>query len=270
MVEEGARGTADANLAISEAQAEADAGGVTVRKAMQAMDAIEKSSQEINQIVNVIDGIAFQTNLLALNAGVEAARAGDAGKGFAVVANEVRALAQRSAEAAKDIKGLIKTSSAQVEQGVSLVTEAGTMLTSIVDRIGSINALLNNVAQAADMQAQSVTQINESMQKMDQMTHQNAAMAEQCTAATASLARQSHELTQLVSTFRLKEEQGLHRGITTIPFAAARSEALANKVSRSAQPASTPASVAAPAKPRALPVQGNAAVAVSNDDWTEF
>jgi methyl-accepting chemotaxis protein len=120
-----------------------------VNRAVDAMAAIEQSAQEISQIINVIDGIAFQTNLLALNAGVEAARAGDAGKGFAVVANEVRALAQRSAEAAKDIKELITTSSEQVSGGVALVGQTGALLEKIVGRVGEINELIGGIAQSA-------------------------------------------------------------------------------------------------------------------------
>ena len=152
-VRETAVGAATVAGSVKEAQGDADHGGRIVRDAVDAMGLIERSSQEISQIINLIDGISFQTNLLALNAGVEAARAGDAGKGFAVVANEVRALAQRSADAARDIKTLITTSSKQVESGVKLVNQSGESLQSIVARINNVSALITQIANAADAQA---------------------------------------------------------------------------------------------------------------------
>jgi methyl-accepting chemotaxis protein len=193
---------------IDEAQREAGAGGVVVEQAVQAMGAIEQSAQEITQIINVIDGIAFQTNLLALNAGVEAARAGDAGKGFAVVANEVRALAQRSAEAAKDIKNLITTSAQQVEAGVGLVGETGSMLSRIVTGVNEVSELITSIANSSDTQARNMEQVNGAVGEMDRMTQQNAAMVEETTAAARSLATEAQELKQLVSRFRLGEKSG--------------------------------------------------------------
>jgi methyl-accepting chemotaxis protein len=204
MVGETARSASDVRSAVSEAHKDATEGGNVVRKAVDAMDAIEKSSQEINNIINVIDGISFQTNLLALNAGVEAARAGDAGKGFAVVANEVRALAQRSADAAKDIKGLITTSSGQVNQGVNLVGETGRMLERISGKIGEINALIADIASGAERQAVNLQQVNGAVTDMDRMTQQNAAMVEESTAAARSLAVEADELAALVTRFELK------------------------------------------------------------------
>ena len=169
-----------------------------------AMGAIEQSSSQIGQIIGVIDEIAFQTNLLALNAGVEAARAGEAGKGFAVVATEVRALAQRSADAAQSIKALITTSGEQVGTGVNLVRESGTRLEAILRRIGEISALTGSIAGSATRQAANLTQINAAMGEMDRMTQQNAAMVEESAAATRSLASEAVRLNALVATFRTR------------------------------------------------------------------
>jgi len=202
IVKESAGSAAEVRRSIGEAHQEATEGGTVVQRAITAMGAIERSSQEINQIINVIDGIAFQTNLLALNAGVEAARAGDAGKGFAVVANEVRALAQRSADAAKDIKQLITTSSDQVGAGVTLVGETGALLERIVTRVGEVSGLMQAIAHSAESQASNLQQVNTAVGEMDRMTQQNAAMVEQSTAAARSLADEAAELTRLVAHFR--------------------------------------------------------------------
>ena len=205
MVGDTARGAAEVRGSISAAHKDATEGGQVVGDAVSAMDAIERSSQEIDQIINVIDGIAFQTNLLALNAGVEAARAGDAGKGFAVVANEVRALAQRSADAAKDIKSLITTSSQQVKQGVSLVGETGKMLGRIVSKISDANARITEIATSTEIQAANLQQINGAVTDMDRMTQQNAAMVEESTAAARSLSVEADELSALVARYRLHQ-----------------------------------------------------------------
>jgi len=194
-----------AHDAVSMVRVEADKSGMVVRQAMDAMTAISKSSQEITQIIGVIDEIAFQTNLLALNAGVEAARAGEAGRGFAVVASEVRALAQRSADAAKEIKGLIFTSTAQVEDGVELVTETGRTLERIVGQVVEINDAVSSIAAAAQQQSAGLNQVNTAINQMDQVTQQNAAMVEETTAASHSLARETNELRALVARFRIGE-----------------------------------------------------------------
>jgi methyl-accepting chemotaxis protein len=187
----------------STAQGDAEHSAIVVTDAISAMSAIEGSSRQIGSIIGVIDEIAFQTNLLALNAGVEAARAGDAGRGFAVVATEVRALAQRSAEAAKEIKSLISTSGAQVETGVRLVGETGSALTRIATQVAELNGLINNIATSATNQAAGLSEINSAVEQMDQLTQQNAAMVEQATAASHALSDEATSLEHLLSRFSL-------------------------------------------------------------------
>jgi methyl-accepting chemotaxis protein len=199
-----AEGAQHVSLAIAEADQGASRGGVVVDQAVAAMAEIEKSSLEIAQIINVIEGIAFQTNLLALNAGVEAARAGDSGKGFAVVANEVRALAQRTTNAANDIKLLISESSRQVKNGVDLVAQAGDVLTRIGGEISEISGLAVSISQSAASQAQNMGAVNVTVGQMDRMTQQNAAMVEESTAASRSLKDEARHLTNLVQGFQLE------------------------------------------------------------------
>jgi methyl-accepting chemotaxis protein len=201
-----ATGANKANETVHSAKTNAERGGRVVKEAIDAMGEIEESSRQITQIIGVIDEIAFQTNLLALNAGVEAARAGEAGRGFAVVAMEVRALAQRSADAAKQIKGLIARSSAQVQTGVSRVGETGEALTGIVSQVAEISSLVGEIATSAQEQATALVQINAAINHMDQATQQNAAMVEESTAASHSLAREADELAALVAQFELGNE----------------------------------------------------------------
>ena len=170
------------------------------------MGEIESSAKQIGNIIGVIDEIAFQTNLLALNAGVEAARAGDAGRGFAVVASEVRALAQRSAEAAKEIKTLIATSSAHVGRGVKLVGDTGEALDGIVAKVAEIDGLISEIASSSQEQATGLAEVNVAVNRMDQVTQQNAAMVEEATAAAGSLSNESRELSRLVGQFRTHGE----------------------------------------------------------------
>jgi len=193
----------DMQQSIASTHHQATEGGAVVQKAVEAVAAIESSSQEITQIIELIDGIAFQTNLLALNAGVEAARAGEAGKGFAVVANEVRGLAQRSADAARDIKALIDKSTAHVGDGVNLVGETGTLLGEIVSQIGKVTAQVDDIAEMAASQAANLEQVNSSVGTMDQMTQQNAAMVEETTASARSLADEARRLGDLVAQFHV-------------------------------------------------------------------
>ena len=199
-----AEGSARARELVGDTKADAERSGEVVRAAIVAMSGIEKSSDEIGQIIGVIDEIAFQTNLLALNAGVEAARAGDAGRGFAVVASEVRALAQRSADAAKAIKTLISTSSQQVKNGVGLVGETGKALDRIVFQVTAINGAVSEIAASAQEQASGLNQVNTAVNQMDQVTQQNAAMVEQTTAASHNLLGEVQTLSSLVSRFRVE------------------------------------------------------------------
>ncbi len=198
-----ADGAEKARSVVSTAKADAEHSGKVVRDAVTAMSAIETSARQISQIIGVIDEIAFQTNLLALNAGVEAARAGDAGRGFAVVASEVRALAQRSAESAREIKSLISTSSQQVDRGVELVAETGRSLERIVSQVGQIDGVVTEIAASAHEQAAGLAEVNTAINQMDQVTQQNAAMVEQSTAASHSLAQDTEALAQLTGRFQL-------------------------------------------------------------------
>jgi methyl-accepting chemotaxis protein len=206
-----AAGARRASETVALAKSEAVRSGEVVAQAVQAMGDIKTSSQEISQIIGVIDEIAFQTNLLALNAGVEAARAGDAGRGFAVVAQEVRALAQRSAQAAKEIKSLISASSQQVGQGVELVGETGRALDKIVAQVADIDALISEIAASAQEQATGLAEVNTAVNQMDQVVQQNAAMVEQSTAATHALKSETAELNRLISRFRTGAGQGSSR-----------------------------------------------------------
>ncbi len=199
-----AEGARHARGVVGGARTGAERSGAVVRQAVDAMAGIEKSSREIGQIIGVIDEIAFQTNLLALNAGVEAARAGDAGRGFAVVASEVRALAQRSAEAAKEIKALISTSGVQVGLGVAYVGQTGEALAAIVQQVAEIDGIVGEIASSAQEQATGLDQVNTAVNQMDQVTQQNAAMVEESTAASHALAQETGELTRLMGQFQVE------------------------------------------------------------------
>jgi methyl-accepting chemotaxis protein len=243
----------NASTSVIDAKAAAEDGGRVVETAVKAMDSIAQSSKQITDIIGVIDEIAFQTNLLALNAGVEAARAGEAGKGFAVVASEVRALAQRSSEAAKQIKGLINTSSEHVGDGVKYVGETGMALKRIVDQVMQINSLVSEMAQAAEQQSTGIEQVNSAVGQMDQVTQQNAAMVEESTAAARNLAGETKVLTELVGFFSVGQTQ----------YAAPAASSAPKKPARPA-PAARPARRTATAGNTAL------ASAPASDEWAEF
>lgn len=258
-VKKTAQNAQNASAIVTTAKSAAESGGQIVETAIHAMGQISQSSKQINDIIGVIDEIAFQTNLLALNAGVEAARAGEAGKGFAVVASEVRALAQRSSEAAREIKILIKASSEHVGSGVKLVGESGKALEEIVNQVVEINSLVSEMAMAAQQQSNGIEEVNVAVTQMDQVTQQNAAMVEESTAAARNLAGETAELAELVSFFN--ETPGGSEQVPAAPIVAS--------VSRPAP--------RAPLRP-AAPVgrRGAAAVAVApvaedeEDDWQEF
>ena len=269
-VKKSAEGARHASEVVASADRDAKTGSEVVRQAIQAMDGISASSQQIGQIIGVIDEIAFQTNLLALNAGVEAARAGEAGRGFAVVASEVRALAQRSAEAAKEIKELISNSAAHVETGVRLVASSGSVLERISSQVSEINSAVAEIAAGTQEQAMSLEQINSAITQMDQVTQQNATMVEESSAASRSLSQETSELVNLVGQFRVGESSG---GASRRELRQSAPQAL-EKASPFALPKkSAPQANAKPvvrsAAPR-LKSAGGAAISANEVGWDEF
>jgi methyl-accepting chemotaxis protein len=258
-----AEGAKEARNIVATAKADAEKSGDVVRDTVEAMGGIEKSSKQIGNIIGVIDEIAFQTNLLALNAGVEAARAGDAGRGFAVVATEVRALAQRSADAAKEIKALISTSGQQVDTGVRLVAETGKALARIVEQVAKLNGVVTEIAASAQEQATGLNEVNMAVNQMDQVTQQNAAMVEQATAASHSLANEAEALANLVGEFQI--------GKTTDPLSERQ---MAGKIVSLKEPSNATAIAQQPPARRSTAARaGNrftSTAALKNQTWDEF
>ena len=254
-VRDGAKLAVSANTEMSEARVEAEQGGAIVGKAIDAMNGIDQASKEIAEIITVIDGIAFQTNLLALNAGVEAARAGDAGKGFAVVANEVRALAQRAADAAKDVKTKIMSATDHVRVGVDLVNETGHALTRITSRVTSVSQAIEAMAESSAQQSRSLNQVSAAFREIDSVTQENAAMVEETTAAAVLLAKEAKQMADAFATFT----------VDAIP--AGRDGGSADRIVsfRKADPMPTSRSTA----PLRARTAGNLALDAS-DDWSEF
>jgi methyl-accepting chemotaxis protein len=257
-------------LAISASEI-ASRGGSVVGEVVNTMGSINDSSRKIVDIISVIDGIAFQTNILALNAAVEAARAGEQGRGFAVVASEVRNLAQRSASAAKDIKGLIDDSVQKVQIGSELVDKAGQTMEEIVQSIGRVTQIMTQISNASEEQSIGIAQVNDAITQMDQVTQQNAALVEQAAAAAESMQEQSAKLADVVSVFKL---DAASYAPPALPRPPARAKALSRrattavlasrpKVERVAAAASTAASAPAPAAQRKP-------VTASDSDWEEF
>lgn len=282
-VRKAAEGASHARDVVAAAKSDAAQSGEVVRRTVKAMSGIEKSSNEISQIIGVIDEIAFQTNLLALNAGVEAARAGEAGRGFAVVATEVRALAQRSAEAARQIKSLISSSSTEVEQGVKLVSETGVALERIISRVAEIDSVVASIANGAQEQANGLQQVNIAVGQMDQNTQQNAAMVEQSTAACRALGEEAARLDELVTAFRVSSFAGQVRSeleaVAPHVFArnapaqgAARDAGSQRKAAAAERSAATsPRAVRREAKASAKPARtAPTAVAANDGGWEEF
>ncbi|KQW31905.1 chemotaxis protein [Rhizobium sp. Root274] len=245
---------------VSVAVQDAEKSGEVVRRAVASMHGIEQSSLEISRIIGVIDEIAFQTNLLALNAGVEAARAGEAGKGFAVVAQEVRELAQRSANAAKEIKALINASGAQVKDGVELVGQAGETLQKISDQVMQINALILQISASASEQASGLKEVNSAVNQMDQVTQQNAAMVEETTAASMALRSESDNLRDLVARFQVS---GSAHATTSL-----RSTAEIMRRPSGAPVTAAPKTPAYQPAPRKVAASGGASS--GGDSWEEF
>ncbi len=264
-----------ANQLASSASAAATQGGQVVGQVVATMEEITTSSRKIGDIIGVIDGIAFQTNILALNAAVEAARAGEQGRGFAVVASEVRSLAQRSAEAAKEIKTLIGASVERVEAGAALVDHAGRSMDDIVLQVKQVTDLISEITAASAEQTNGISQVGDAVNQLDQMTQQNAALVEESAAAAESLQRQAAELSTMVSVFKLDQ----HEARPTVVSAATPRAALPEPASRA--PAPTPTLARPPVLKRPAPQSSNkvepqpvsapkVASSGSDDDWEQF
>lgn len=255
-VQSAADGAAHANALVDDARSNAEASGEVVRQAVAAMGEIETSSQQISRITGVIDDIAFQTNLLALNAGVEAARAGEAGRGFAVVASEVRALAQRSSDAAREINGLISASGEQVKRGVDLVDQAGEALRGIVENVKKISQNVGEIATSSQEQSTGLGEINAAVNQLDQVTQQNAAMFEQTTAASHALTRETETLITTMGRFQIGVPEGADN-VVEAEFSTRRLSREEPKHEAEARPAVAVGAAQAP-------------VVVDDDGWDEF
>jgi methyl-accepting chemotaxis protein len=272
-VKKNAENALQANQLTSGSRDVADRGGKVVAKAVDAMARIEDSSRKISDIIGVIDEIARQTNLLALNAAVEAARAGDAGRGFAVVASEVRSLAQRSSQAAKDIKVLITNSSSQVQEGVGLVNQAGTSLTEILASIKQVADIVAEIASASQEQSTGIDQINKALTQMDEVTQQNSALVEENAASAKTLEHQSETMNQKVAFFKLDEHADSHVAKTPAPPPVTRVTAKREAAPVRKAPSAAVAAAALNGR-RGGPVgrmQAAVATAMAEDpDWKEF
>ncbi len=262
-------------LAISASEI-ASRGGSVVGEVVNTMGSITDSSRKIVDIISVIDSIAFQTNILALNAAVEAARAGEQGRGFAVVASEVRVLAQRSAAAAKDIKGLIDDSVQKVQEGSQLVDKAGQTMEEIVDSISRVTQIMNQISHASEEQSLGIAQVNDAITQMDQVTQQNAALVEEAAAAAESMQEQSAKLADVVSVFRLDASQtsASSSSAPSLARAAPRKPILPRRAAAVAAPKARAAAVETPAPTSktapAGPAPRKAALTSGESDWEEF
>ena len=266
-VRQNAENALSANQLALGASTVARKGGEVVGEVVETMKGINDSSRRIVDIIGVIDGIAFQTNILALNAAVEAARAGEQGRGFAVVASEVRSLAQRSADAAKEIKQLISASVERVEHGTALVDRAGVTMTEIVTSIARVTDIMGEISAASSEQSNGVGQISQAIAQMDQATQQNAALVEESAAAAESLRDQAQQLVQVVAVFKLGGVEGAAKPHLAPPVAR-----VATAKPKAAAPGRKPAPVARPAAapaPAAEPAPA-LATAGASDDWESF
>jgi methyl-accepting chemotaxis protein len=293
-VRQSADSASQANQLAGAAADIAQRGGSVVSQVVSTMDEINTSSRKIADIIGTIDGIAFQTNILALNAAVEAARAGEQGRGFAVVASEVRSLAQRSAEAAREIKALIGASVEKVESGTRLVADAGSTMTELVGGVQRVSDIIGEISAAAAEQSAGIGQVNGNVSQLDQVTQQNAALVEESTAAAGSLKDQAARLSGLVSTFQLSTQAAAKVApAATFSTAAAapatataatqrpapqaarviaKASAAARKPAASATPSAALAPKPAAAKPVVKPASAPAPAPVTapDDDWETF
>ncbi len=275
-VKQNADNARQANQLAMSASTVAVSGGEVVSRVVDTMKGINDSSKRIADIISVIDGIAFQTNILALNAAVEAARAGEQGRGFAVVASEVRSLAQRSADAAKEIKNLISTSVERVEQGTALVDQAGATMQEVVTSIKRVTDIMGEISAASTEQSAGVAQVGEAVTQMDQATQQNAALVEESAAAAESLKVQAQHLVSAVAVFKLGNHD-VPRPVASASRVERRSPNRATNVTRMphkamAKPAPAPAAAVAPAAVAAAPrpAPAPAPAATGTDDWESF
>jgi methyl-accepting chemotaxis protein len=269
-VKQNAENARQANQLALGASTVAIKGGEVVGQVVETMKGINDSSKKIADIISVIDGIAFQTNILALNAAVEAARAGEQGRGFAVVASEVRSLAGRSAEAAKEIKSLISTSVERVEQGTTLVDQAGVTMTEVVTAIKRVTDIMGEISAASTEQSQGVAQVGEAVSQMDQVTQQNAALVEESAAAAESLKNQAQQLVQAVAVFKLSQDSQNYAGVPAVHETAKKTPAVIER--RGPRRAKNMTRPACGAKAKAeLPTLTIAAPAkTGTDDWESF
>jgi methyl-accepting chemotaxis protein len=280
-VKQNADNARQANQLAMSASTVAVQGGEVVAQVVDTMKGINDASRKISDIISVIDGIAFQTNILALNAAVEAARAGDQGRGFAVVASEVRSLAGRSAEAAMEIKTLINDSVSRVEQGTTLVDQAGLTMTNVVNSIKRVTDIVGEISSASNEQSLGVSQVGQAVTQMDQVTQQNAALVEEMAAAAGSLKSQAQELVHTVAVFKLGANDSYRSAApqaapkvrahlpkpSTFKGADRRAEGVA-KGAAARNP--TPAARTTPPKPLPAPAASTAATATSDADWETF
>ncbi len=262
-VKQNADNARQANQLAGNARTIAESGVERISQTVDAMEAIRDSSKHIADIIGVINEIAFQTNLLALNAAVEAARAGEQGRGFAVVATEVRSLAQRSAQAAKEIKELIADSGSKVKAGVKLVTLSGQTLDDIMQAVKKVSDIIAEIAAASQEQSAGIGQVNKAITQMDDMTQQNAALVEQTAAASKALEEQSHSLVELVARFKLAAG-GVSAGIAGVSAARPIAKAVSRKTAAIAEAPKTPPDGAKTPKPRL------AKTGTDGNEWGEF
>lgn len=252
-VKQNADNARQASTLAADASSTAERGGDVVQQVVTTMHGISSSSQKVSDITSVIDSIAFQTNILALNASVEAARAGEQGRGFAVVAGEVRNLASRSADAAKEIKALIDDSVTQIQQGSTLVEQAGTTMSDVVTSVRRVTDIMDEISAASQEQSDGIEQVSQAVGQMDQVTQQNASLVQQATAAASSLEEQANRLEEAVAVFKLVGMQ------------------VAHQQARQASASSAPKAVAAPAaKTPSTPPSRSVSSTSGHDDWEEF